>query len=59
MENALIALCAMVILTIATYVGAWLQGTTLDRKFTKWYFIVMLAATVIVTLVTFIASIGE
>jgi hypothetical protein len=59
MENALIALVSMIILTIVVYVGSWLQGNTYTRTFSKWYFIVMLSATVIVTIVTFVLSIGE
>ncbi|MUT68595.1 hypothetical protein [Paenibacillus sp. NEAU-GSW1] len=59
MENALIALVAMIIFTIVVYVGSWLNGTTLTRTFTKWYFIVMLIATVIVTIVTLVLSSGE
>ncbi|MFF2480963.1 hypothetical protein [Paenibacillus sp. NPDC058071] len=56
LENVLIAFVAMIILTVVTYVGTWLQGTGFTRKSTKWYFIVMLIATVIVTIVTFIVS---
>ncbi|MGO4370327.1 hypothetical protein AB4Z21_05925 [Paenibacillus sp. MCAF20] len=59
MENALIALVSMIIFTIVVYVGSWLQGTTFTRKFSKWYFIIMLFATIIVTIVTFVISIGE
>jgi uncharacterized membrane protein YsdA (DUF1294 family) len=59
MENALIALVSMIIFTIVVYVGSWLQGTTFTRKFSKWYFIIMLIATIIVTIVTFVLSIGE
>ncbi len=59
MENALIALVFMIIFTFVVYAGSWLQGTTFTRKFSKWYFIVMLSATVVVTIVTFVLSIGE
>ncbi|GGG72384.1 hypothetical protein GCM10010918_30200 [Paenibacillus radicis (ex Gao et al. 2016)] len=56
MENSLIALGAMIIFTIAIYVSTWLQGHTITRTFTKWYFIVMLFATIVVTIITFIMS---
>lgn len=56
MENALIALVSMIIFTVVVYVSAWIEGTYVGRRITKWYFLVMLIATIIVTIVTFILS---
>jgi len=57
MENALIALVAMVILGIILYIRLWWDGPGISFKFTKWYFGIALIAALIVAAVTFFMSI--
>ena len=57
MENALIALVTMVILSIVVYIRLWWDGPGISLKFTKWYFGIALIAALIIAAVTFFMSI--
>lgn len=47
MEEALIAFICVMVLGIVSYVGAWLDGSTMTKKFTKWFFGIFFVAALI------------
>ncbi|GED68612.1 hypothetical protein BRE01_23140 [Brevibacillus reuszeri] len=53
MENALIAFGATIIVGIVSYIGTWLSSFEISRTFTKWYFLVILAAALILGVISY------
>jgi len=52
MYNAFIAFIAILILGAIIYGTAWWNGSVVGWKFTKWFFIVTLAAALVVGVLT-------
>lgn len=53
MENALIAFVTMLVVGVVSYIGTWFSSFEISRTFTKWYFIVIFAAALILGVLSY------